>query len=275
MASSLRPSPASRAEPSRGLGRPGALPFCLLAAFAALLLAGFAQAQTPDAGVLGQAVADLEKLTENPSRLAPVLRLAVLMTVLSLAPALVMMVTCFVRVVVVLTLLRQAIGVQNVPPTQVLVALSLFLTIFVMQPTFEQAYSTGVGPFLRGEVEDGSAFEASVAPFRSYMLRQTRSQDLLLFNEIAEREAPETPDELSLAVLIPAYMLSELRTAFLIGFMLFLPFLVIDMVVASTLLSMGMIVVPPMMIALPLKLMIFVLVDGWNLIVGAIVRGIL
>jgi flagellar biosynthetic protein FliP len=242
---------------------------------ATLLLAAAAHAQAPDAGLLGSAVADLEELTENPERLAPVMKLAILMTVLSLAPALVMMLTCFIRIVVVLTLLRQAIGVQNVPPTQVLIALSLFLTMFVMQPTFEVAYSTGVGPFLRGEVEDSKAIAASIEPFRHYMLRQTRREDLLLFQEIANREQPETPAELGISVLIPAYMLSELRTAFLIGFMLFLPFLVIDMVVASTLLSMGMIVVPPMMIALPLKLMIFVLVDGWNLIVGAIVRGIL
>jgi flagellar biosynthetic protein FliP len=242
---------------------------------AALLVTGVASAQAPDAGLLGEAVADLEELTENPEQLAPVLKLAILMTVLSLAPALIMMVTCFVRIVVVLTLLRQAVGVHRVPPTQVIVALSLFLTMFVMQPTFEAAYSQGVGPFLRGEMDDVKAIEATLAPFRSYMTRQTRREDLLLFHEIAKKELPETPEELSTSVLIPAYMLSELRTAFLIGFMLFLPFLVIDMVVASTLLSMGMIVVPPMMIALPIKLMIFVLVDGWNLIVGSIVRGIL
>lgn len=249
-------------------------PIAILGAGLTLGLAATSFAEAPDAGLIGQAIADLEKLTADPGRLAPVLRLAVLMTVLSLAPALVMMVTCFVRIVVVLTLLRQAIGVQNVPPTQVLVALSLFLSMFVMQPTFEEAYATGVGPFLRGELQDTDAFSASIEPFREYMIRQTRDEDLLLFHEISGAGQPETPEELKLTVLIPAYMLSELRTAFLIGFMLFLPFLVIDMVVASTLLSMGMIVVPPMMIALPLKLMIFVLVDGWNLIVGAIVRGI-
>jgi flagellar biosynthetic protein FliP len=241
---------------------------------ASVALAGVAQAQGADSGILGEAISDLEALTEDPTRLTPAFRLAILMTLLSLAPALVMMLTCFIRVVVVLTLLRQALGAQQAPPTQVLIALSLFLTIFVMQPTFEQAYSTGVGPYLRGDLQDSAAFEATVAPFRDYMLRQTRDEDLLLFHEISDRETPETPEKLSLSVLAPAYMLSELRTAFMIGFMLFLPFLVIDMVVASTLLSMGMIVVPPMMISLPLKLMIFVLVDGWNLIIGAIVRGI-
>ena len=181
---------------------------------------------------------------------------------------------CSAQIVTALTLLRQAIGIQTVPPTQVLVALALFLTMFVMQDTFTRAYSEGVGPFLRGEIDDTVAFEASVGPFREYMLRQTRDEDLLLFEEISNRPMPEDPSELSIATLTPAYMLSELRTAFMIGFMLFLPFLVVDMVVASTLLSMGMIVVPPIMISLPLKLMIFVLVDGWNLVVGALVRGL-
>jgi flagellar biosynthetic protein FliP len=179
-----------------------------------------------------------------------------------------------VRIVVVLSLLRQAMGVQQVPPTQVLIALALFLTYFVMEPTFDRAYAQGVSPYLQGQVADVKAFELTLDPFREFMLGQTRQEDILLFQEISRRQAPEGPEQLALAVLVPAYMLSELRAAFLIGFMLFLPFLVIDMVVASTLLSMGMIVVPPIVIALPIKLMIFVLVDGWNLIVGSIVRGL-
>jgi flagellar biosynthetic protein FliP len=225
-------------------------------------------------GLLGDALADLDALSRDPGRLTPAFRLAVLVTVLSLAPALVMMLTCFVRIVIVLTLLRQALGVLNAPPTQVLVSLALFLTLFVMQPAFEQAYAAGIGPFLRGELSNEVAFENTVSPLRSYMLQQTRDEDLLLFEEISRRPLPEEPAQLSLSILVPAFMLSELRTSFLIGFMLFLPFLVIDMVVASTLLSMGMIVVPPVMISLPLKLMVFVLVDGWNLIIGALVRGI-
>lgn len=225
-------------------------------------------------GLLGGALADLDAMASDPARLTPAFRLAVLVTVLSLAPALVMMLTCFVRIVIVLTLLRQALGVLNAPPTQVLVSLALFLTLFVMQPTFDQAYSAGIGPFLRGELSNEAAFENTVSPLRSYMLGQTRGEDLMLFEEISHEPLPENPEALSLTVLVPAFMLSELRTSFLIGFMLFLPFLVIDMVVASTLLSMGMIVVPPVMISLPLKLMVFVLVDGWNLIVGALVRGI-
>ncbi|MEE9281587.1 MAG: flagellar type III secretion system pore protein FliP [Myxococcota bacterium] len=240
----------------------------------ALLLGSASAAYAQQTGLLGEALADLEALTSDPAKLTPAFRLAILMTLLSLAPALVMMLTCFVRIVIVLTLLRQAIGVATVPPTQVLIALALFLTLFVMQETFSTAYSKGVGPFLRGEVEDTVAFEATVAPFREYMLRQTRDEDLLLFEEISNKPLPDDPAELGLATLTPAYMLSELRTAFMIGFMLFLPFLVVDMVVASTLLSMGMIVVPPIMISLPLKLMIFVLVDGWNLVVGALVRGL-
>lgn len=240
------------------------------------LVLGFATlSSAQESGLLGEALSDLEALTADPDKLTPAFRLAILMTLLSLAPALVMMLTCFVRIVIVLTLLRQAIGVATVPPTQVLIALALFLTLFVMQGTFGEAYSRGVGPFLRGEVDDAIAFEATVAPFRTYMLRQTRSEDLLLFEEISDQPLPEDPEKLGLATLTPAYMLSELRTGFMIGFMLFLPFLVVDMVVASTLLSMGMIVVPPIMISLPLKLMIFVLVDGWNLVIGALVRGLL
>ncbi len=225
-------------------------------------------------GLIVKTLQDFEQLTQDPERLMPAFRVAILITLLSLAPALVMMLTCFVRVVVVLSLLRQAMGVQNVPPNQVIIALSLFLTLFVMQPTFEQAYTAGISPFLQGKLEDQVAFEATVSPFRDFMLRQTRGEDLLLFEEISRKELPEDPNDLSLSILVPAYMLSELRTAFLIGFMLFLPFLVIDMVVASTLLSVGMIVVPPIIISLPIKLMIFVLVDGWSLVVGALVRGI-
>jgi flagellar biosynthetic protein FliP len=228
-----------------------------------------------DPGVVAQSLADLEAIASDPTRLTPVFRLAILMTILSLAPAIVMMITCFVRIAVVLSLMRQAIGVQQVPPTQVLMSLALFLTVFVMQPTFERAYASGVGPYLRGDLPDAEAFELTVAPFREYMLRQTRDQDLLLFEEISQRALPDDPNETPLTVLVPAYMLSELRSAFIIGFLLFLPFLVMDMVVASTLLSMGMIVVPPIMISLPLKLMLFVLVDGWNLIVGSIVRGLI
>jgi flagellar biosynthesis protein FliP len=237
-----------------------------------LLLAAPAHGQDT---VLRDTLGELNNLTSDPTRLTPAFRVAILMTILSLAPAIVMMVTCFVRVAVVLSLLRQAIGVQQVPPNQVLMALALFLTFFVMQPTFEQAYNTGVSPYLAGKLDDAAAFDQTVGPFRAYMLRQTRDEDLQLFEEVAQRALPEKPEDTPLSMLVPAFMISELRTAFLIGFMLFLPFLVIDMVVASVLLSMGMIVVPPVMISLPLKLMLFVLVNGWNLIIASIVKGAL
>jgi flagellar biosynthesis protein FliP len=242
---------------------------------AALVLGGAAlahAAETP--GVVATTLSELEALSQDPAKLTPAFRIAILMTLLSLAPAIVMMVTCFVRIAVILTLLRQALGVQQVPPTQVLMSLAVFLTIFVMQPSFEASYNAGIGPYLKGELEDVDAWEKSVAPFRSYMLRQTRDQDLQLFEEIAQRALPDDPEDVDLSILIPAFMLSELRAAFIIGFMIFLPFLVMDMVVASALLSMGMIVVPPVMISLPLKLMLFVLVDGWNLIIGSVVRGL-
>jgi flagellar biosynthetic protein FliP len=239
------------------------------------LLASTAQAQEVGGGsLLSQTLDDLGQLAQDPERLTPAFRLAILMTLLSLAPAIVMMVTCFVRIAVVLSLLRQALGVQNVPPNQVLMSLALFLTLFVMHPVFDQAYTTGIGPYLNGKLEDSIAVEASIQPFREFMLRQTRDEDLMLLEEISQRPLPEDPSELNITTVIPAFMLSELRTAFIIGFMIYLPFLVIDMVVASTLLSMGMIVVPPVMISLPLKLMIFVLVDGWNIIVASLIKGI-
>lgn len=244
----------------------------------ALLLCGAALAHAAEspapAGIVSSTLSELEALSQDPTKLTPAFRIAILMTLLSLAPALVMMVTCFVRIAVILTLLRQALGVQQVPPTQVLMSLAVFLTIFVMQPSFEASYRAGIGPYLKGELEDVEAWEQSVAPFRSYMLRQTRDQDLLLFEEISQRALPDDPEQVDLSLLIPAFMLSELRASFIIGFMIFLPFLVMDMVVASALLSMGMIVVPPVMISLPLKLMLFVLVDGWNLIIGSVVRGL-
>ncbi len=175
---------------------------------AALLLAPATALAQEAGGLIGQTLRDFEQLTQDPAKLTPAFRIAILVTLLSLAPALVMMLTCFVRIVVVLTLLRQAIGLQQVPPTQVLMALSLFLTLFVMQPTFEAAYLAGVGPFLRGEIDDAVAFEGAASPFRDFMLRQTRDEDLILFEEISNSPLPEDPEELKLSILVPAYMLS-------------------------------------------------------------------
>ena len=197
-----------------------------------------------------------------------------LVTVLSLAPSLLVMVTSFVRILIVLSFLRTAMGTQQTPPNQVLISLALFLTLFIMMPTFEQAYNTGIKPMIEEEIDEFEAFERVAVPFRKFMLRHVRERDLLLFVEIAgtSKENVE-PDNLSLRILIPAFMISEIRRAFEIGFLIFVPFLIIDMVVASVLMAMGMMMLPPIIIALPFKIIFFVLVDGWYMVVGSLVRS--
>lgn len=202
-----------------------------------------------------------------------VVQLVVLLTVLSLAPSILIMVTSFTRIVVVLSFLRTAMGTQQTPPNQVLVSLALFLTLFVMMPTFEQAYDQGIQPMLNGEITEMEAFSRTVAPFETFMTSHVREQDLALFVDMSGLTDEEIQAAMPLRVLIPAFMISELRRAFEIGFLLFLPFLIIDMVVASVLMSMGMMMLPPIIIALPFKIIFFVLVDGWYMIVGSLVRS--
>ncbi|GLK79907.1 flagellar biosynthetic protein FliP [Methylopila turkensis] len=201
------------------------------------------------------------------------LQLVALITVLSLAPSILIMVTCFTRIVVVLSLLRTAIGTQTAPPNTVVTALALFLTAFVMAPTFQAAYDQAIAPRLAGQIDDATAFQRGVAPFRTFMLAHVREKDLALFQELSREPTPEGPEAVSLRVLVPAFMISELRRAFEIGFLLFVPFLVIDLVVASVLMSMGMMMLPPAIVSLPFKLIFFVLVDGWNLIAGSLVQS--
>ena len=196
-----------------------------------------------------------------------------LITLLSLAPSILIMVTSFTRIVVVLSLLRTAIGLQTAPPNTVMVSLALFLTIFVMGPTLEQSYNLGVAPLLAGELEPVEAFQAGSAPIHEFMRANVRDRDLELFYDITDAEPPEEPEAIPMQLLIPAFMISELRRAFEIGFLLFLPFVVIDMVVASVLMSMGMMMLPPVVISLPFKLIFFVLVDGWYLVAGSLVRS--
>ncbi|MFN3854000.1 MAG: flagellar type III secretion system pore protein FliP [Phreatobacter sp.] len=202
-----------------------------------------------------------------------VIQLIGLLTILSVAPSILIMVTSFVRIAVVLSLLRTAIGTQTAPPNAVIVGLSLFLTAFVMAPTLQQSYETGIRPLIDNQIEMSQAFERASAPFRDFMLRQVREKDLALFQELSREPAPATPQEVSFRVLVPAFMISELRRAFEIAFLLFVPFLVIDLVVASVLMSMGMMMLPPVTVSLPFKLIFFVLVDGWNLVAGSLVRS--
>ena len=202
-----------------------------------------------------------------------ILRLVMLVTVLSLAPSLVVMVTAFTRIVIVLSFLRTAIGLQQSPPNPVLIGLALFLTGFIMAPALEKAWIEGVQPMIAEEVTPEEGLQRSIAPFRGFMLAQVRDEDLALFHEIAGIAPPDERSEVGLRFLLPAFMISELRRSFEIGFIVFVPFLVIDMVVASVLMSMGMMMLPPVMISLPFKIVFFVLVDGWSLLAGSLVQS--
>jgi flagellar biosynthetic protein FliP len=200
-------------------------------------------------------------------------QLVALITVLSLAPSILVMVTSFTRIVVVLSLLRTALGTQQAPPNSVVVSLALFLTAFVMAPVFEQAYNDGIEPLINEQVELGDAFTQASKPFHAFMMAHVREKDLGLFVSLSGAAEPQSPDDVSLRTLVPAFMISELRRAFEIGFLLFVPFVVIDMVVASVLMSMGMMMLPPVLISLPFKLIFFVLVDGWNMVAGSLMQS--
>ncbi len=240
----------------------GAAAHLSLAGLSLVFLAGPALAQDISIN-LGQGAG----LTER------VIQLIALITVLSLAPSILVMMTSFTRIVVVLSLLRTALGTGTAPPNAVIVALALFLTAFVMGPAFQNAYDVGIRPLLNNEITPEQAFERSTGPFKTFMLKNVREKDLTLFMDLSREQRPETPDAISLRVLIPAFMISELKRAFEIGFLLFLPFLIIDLVVASVLMSMGMMMLPPVIVSLPFKLIFFVLVDGWTLVAGSLIQS--
>jgi flagellar biosynthetic protein FliP len=202
-----------------------------------------------------------------------VIQLVALITVLSLAPSILVMMTSFTRIVVVLSLLRTALGTGTAPPNAVIVALALFLTAFVMGPAFQNAYDAGLRPLMNNEITTEQAFERASGPFKTFMLKNVREKDLALFMDLSREPRPATAEETSLRILIPAFMISELKRAFEIGFLLFLPFLIIDLVVASVLMSMGMMMLPPVVVSLPFKLIFFVLVDGWTLVAGSLIQS--
>ncbi len=209
----------------------------------------------------------------NGSVTGRIIQMVALLTILSLAPSILIMMTSFTRIIVVLSFLRTAMGIQQTPPNTVLISLALFLTLFIMTPTLQAAYQQGIQPLVNEEVDEITAFENAVQPFHAFMMKHVREKDILLFAEIGNVTNVEDPADLPLQVVVPAFMISELRRAFEIGFMLFLPFLIIDMVTASILMAMGMMMLPPVMISLPFKIIFFVLVDGWNLIAGSLVRS--
>ena len=263
------PADATRPDTGRFRLRLGGL--LALCAFA--LLGPVAAAAEPLAAAGPTLALDLGAATE-PERISGTLEIVALLTLLSVAPSILLIATCFTRVVIVLALLRQALGVQGLPPNQVIIGLALAITLFVMAPLGERLQEKALDPYVSRTIafEDAEARAGDIV--RDFLLQYTREKDLALFVEISRGAPPAGPEDVSLFTLLPAYMISELRTAFEIGFSLFLPFLVIDLVVASLLISMQMIVLPPMIVSLPFKLMLFVLVDGWNLIVGALVRGL-
>ena len=211
--------------------------------------------------------------TSNPKQISTLIEILLVFTILSIAPAILLMMTCFTRLIVAFSFLKKALGTQTTPPNQVLVGLSLFLTLFIMTPVFNKINTNAVKPYLAEKISAEDAMSAGLKPLRGFMFKQTRQKDLALFMSIAKLKKPQNMSEVPTTVLIPAFMISELKTAFQIGFVLFLPFLVIDMVVSSVLLSMGMMMLPPVMISLPFKLLLFVLVDGWQLIVGSLIKS--
>ena len=213
------------------------------------------------------------KTTQNPTEVVSAIKIVLVLTVLTLAPAILIMMTSFTRLIIVFSFLRQAMGVQQMPPNQILVGLALFITFFVMGPAFTEMNQKGVQPYLSNQISQEQAIEATLAPLRKFMLKQTRPADLGLFVRMSKMEMPKTLADVPTMVLVPAFIVSELKTAFQIGFIIFLPFLIIDMVAASVLMAMGMMMLPPIVISLPLKIMLFVLVDGWALLVGSMVNS--
>lgn len=208
-----------------------------------------------------------------PYDISTLMKIVGLLTVLTLAPAILIMLTSFTRIIIVFSLLRQALGTQQMPPNQVLIGISLFITFFLMSPVFNNIYQNAIAPYMDKEIPLNTAYKRAIMPLRGFMLKQTRESDLALFVDIAHIPRPKTVDDLPMRVIIPAFIISELRTAFQIGFFIYIPFLIIDMVVASILLSMGMLMLPPVMISLPFKLMLFVLVDGWHLIIESLIKS--
>ncbi|WP_022670169.1 flagellar type III secretion system pore protein FliP [Hippea alviniae] len=211
--------------------------------------------------------------TNNPTTIAESIKILILLTVLALAPSILVMMTSFTRIIIVLAILRQALGTQQMPPNQILIGIALFLTFFIMTPQIKSIYYNAYLPLEKNEITLEDAYYKATKPLKEFMLKQTRQKDLALFLRIGHLPNPKNPQDLSMSVVIPAFIISELKTAFEIGFMIYIPFLIIDMIVSSILMSMGMMMLPPIMISLPFKLLIFVLADGWNLVVMSLFKS--
>ncbi|MGD0397815.1 MAG: flagellar type III secretion system pore protein FliP [Syntrophobacteraceae bacterium] len=210
---------------------------------------------------------------KGPQQISGVLQIIFLLTVLSLAPAVLILMTSFTRFAIVFSFLRYALGTQQSPPNQVIIGLALFLTFFVMQPVWQRINQEAIVPYEQHKISSEEFVNRGVAPLKEFMFKHTNKADLALFVSMSQKEKPQNAESLSISTVIPAFVISELKTAFQIGFMLYIPFIILDMVVASILLSMGMMMLPPVMISLPFKLMLFILVDGWNLLIGSLVKS--
>ena len=235
-----------------------------------------AQAEAPPAAPAGLGLPRVTVTVgqaQTPEDVTNTLRLFVIITVLSIGPAILVLMTSFTRIIIVLGFMRQALGTQQMPPNQVLVGLALFLTMFVMWPVWEQVNTDAYQPYKSEQIQEQEAFTKAMAPIRAFMFKQTREKDLILFVRLSRIARPQTIDDVPTRVLVPSFVISELRTAFEIGFMIYVPFLIIDMVVASTLMSMGMLMLPPIFISLPFKIVMFVLADGWHRLVGSLVES--
>ena len=229
---------------------------------------------SPDVSLAANSVvSDLEQLLNSSSMTGKLIQLFMLITVLGLAPSILIMVTSFVRISIVLSIVRTALGLQQTPPNQVMVSLALFLTFFIMSPAMEECYEKGLKPMLEERITEEEALPAIVQPFKKFMVANTREKDLNLFISIAKVEVPKEIENLPLKVIVPSFMISELKRGFEIGFLIFLPFVIIDIVVASILMAMGMMMMPPVMVALPFKIIFFVLIDGWYLLAGSLIQS--
>jgi len=236
-----------------------------LVILALLVVAAPAEAQT--------FTLDFGKAGGPGSSTSRIIQLFLLLTVLSVAPAIFMMITAFTRIVTVLSILRRALGTNTSPPNTVVMSLSIFMTAFIMAPQFEAAWDTGVKPLIDGKIDEGQAFDRSMLPFHEFMMKHVREKDLALFMGMAKTHTVDKPEDTPLQALVPAFMISELRRSFEIGFLIYIPFIIIDMVIASVLMSMGMMMLPPTMLSLPFKLIFFVLVDGWYVLIGSLVQS--
>lgn len=244
----------------------------LLVAFMLPALFAFASTALAQDGSLPSLSINLGN-TDDPNAVVPAIKIITILTILSVAPAILLMMTSFTRILIVLSFVRQALGTMTMPPNQVLVGLALFLTLFTMSPVLKQINERALNPYVNSAITQDQALGELAGPVRKFMLEEVREADLALFFNIAKLPKPQSPQDVPMTILIPAFMISELKTAFQIGFLIYIPFLVIDMVVSSVLMAMGMMMLPPTIVSLPFKLVVFVLVDGWSLIVGSLVKS--